>query len=259
MRARTIVPCLLLLLGTASVAAAQNPFVGTWKLNPAKSQLAGATIKFGPAEGNAIEVTADGASYSFRIDGSPYRMTSGDLAVWKQVDDTTWTTTYEKVDGKPLSTDTWTLSPDGQSLTVVNAGTRPDGQGFSNTTNYARTAGTTGLMGAWKSTDVKLSVGEELVIGEYGLGGLSIKIPSMKASVLAAFGGRDVTPVGPDIPPTLTVALERAGPSSFRLIERLSGAVTYSAVYTVSADGKTMTAVGNARGDPSQTVVWEKQ
>lgn len=259
MRARTIAPWLLLLFGAASVATAQNPFAGTWKLNPAKSHLAGATIKFGPAEDNAIELTADGASYSFRIDGKEYRMTSGDVVLWKQVDDAAWTATYLKPDGTPLSTDTWTLSPDGQSLTVVNAGTRPDGQGYSNTTSYVRTAGTTGLMGSWKSTQVKLSAGEELVIAEYGLGGLSIKIPSMKASVLAAFGGRDVAPAGPDVPPALTVALERAGPSSFRLIERLSGVVTYSAVYTVSADGKTMTAVGNARGEPSQTAVWEKQ
>ena len=38
-------------LVTTATAAAQNPFAGTWQLNQEKSQLAGDTLKFGPAEG----------------------------------------------------------------------------------------------------------------------------------------------------------------------------------------------------------------
>ena len=64
---------LFLSLAVAGTAVAQNPFVGTWKLNQEKSQLAGDTIKFGPAASDAIELTAGGITYSFRMDGNPLR------------------------------------------------------------------------------------------------------------------------------------------------------------------------------------------
>ena len=62
----------------------KTPFAGTWKLNQEKSQLAGDTMKFGPAEGQAMELTAGGTSYSFRVDGKNYAMPSGNLAIWRQ-------------------------------------------------------------------------------------------------------------------------------------------------------------------------------
>lgn len=263
MKLGTVLPCLLVMIGTASIAAAQNPFVGTWKLNPAKSSLAGTTIKFGLAADDATELDADGSSYSFRVDGKAYRMASGDVAQWTQRDSATWMTTYRTPAGKLLSTETWTLSPDGKTLTAVSAGTQPDGQAYSDKTAYTRTAGGGGLMeslmGSWKSTAVAVGRPEEMIIAPYGLGGLSFKFPFRKASFLAVYGGKQVVPSGPDIPPALTIALERVGPSGFRLIRRLSGEVTYSAVYKVSADGKTITQTGNARGNPSQTTVWDKQ
>ena len=57
---------LLVIIATAGTAAAQAPFAGTWKLNQDKSQLAGDTMKFGPAQGDAIELKAGGLTYSFR-------------------------------------------------------------------------------------------------------------------------------------------------------------------------------------------------
>jgi|GEM_PF-2884336 len=276
MRPRTITTCLLMLIGTVSLAVAQGPFVGTWKLNTAKSHLTGAVITFGPAENDAVQLTANGANYSFRVDGKAYRMASGELAVWQQDNSTTWKTVYRDPQGKLLSTDTWTLSPDRRSLTVVRSGMRPDGRAYSGKTVYARAVAaqmggspaassppagslTSSLMGSWKSTAVTESAPEEMIIATYGLGGLSFKFPAQKISFLAVYGGKEVAPTGPQVPPALTIALERVGASGFRLIRRFSGAVTYSAVYTISSDGKTIKQTGNANGDPSQTLIWEKQ
>ena len=75
---------LLISMAAAGTAVAQNPFAGNWKLNQEKSQLAGDTMKFGPAEGEAIELTAGGITYSFRVDGKNYAMPSGNLAIWRQ-------------------------------------------------------------------------------------------------------------------------------------------------------------------------------
>jgi hypothetical protein len=266
MRSRTILKMvavlmawIAVLLGTATLALAQNPFVGTWKLNLEKSQLAGDTMKFGPADAQSIELSAGGTKYSFRVDGNNYRMASGDLARWKQVDPQTWTTDYMKPDGKPLSTDTWKLSADSKILTVVSTGVKPNGDHYTDTAVYTRTAGTDGLLGAWQSREVKLSSPNELKIAADGFTGLSITITELKASVTGGFDGKDAVPVGPTVPQGLTIALSRSGPSSFRLVQKINGSVVYSSRYDVAPDGKTMTETGSSPGDPLQTSVWEKQ
>ena len=94
----------LLALISGAAAAAQNPFVGTWKVNQEKSQLAGDTMKFGPAEGNAMELIAGGVRYSFRADGGNYATPAGNIAIWRQLSPDSWTTEYRKIDGKLLAT-----------------------------------------------------------------------------------------------------------------------------------------------------------
>ena len=155
---------LLMIIATAGTAAAQTPFVGDWKLNQDKSQLAGDTMKFGAAQGDAIELKAGGLTYSFRVDGKNYAMPSGNIAIWRQTSPTNWTTEYRKPDGSLLSRDSWQLSTDGQKLSVTTSGVKADGDLYTNTAEYARTAGSGGLMGAWKSTEVKLSSPSEFSI-----------------------------------------------------------------------------------------------
>jgi hypothetical protein len=115
---------LFLSLAAAGTAAAQNPFVGTWKINQEKSQLAGDTMKFGPAAGDAIELTAGGITYSFRVDGKPYALPSGNAAIWRENSPDTWTTEYRKTDGKLMSSDNWKLSSDQNNLTVTTSGVK---------------------------------------------------------------------------------------------------------------------------------------
>jgi hypothetical protein len=250
---------LVLLLTCVSTAAAQNPFTGTWKVNQEKSELTGDTLKFGPAEGQAMVVTAGGISYSFRTDGANYAMPSGDLAIWRQPSPDTWTTEYRKRDGKLLSSDSWKLSADGKNLSLTTSGVKANGDLYTNTRDYVRTEGTEGLIGSWKSTGVKLSSPNELVIQEAGMDGLTLKIPAQKVTCTANFSGKDAPVEGPDVPTGLRLSVTRTGPSTFRLVRKLNGSVISSQVYTVSTDGQTMTAVGGAPGDPPATVIWEKQ
>jgi hypothetical protein len=42
-------------------------------------------------------------------------------------------------------------------------------------------------------------------------------------------------------------------------VQKLNGNTIDSSVYTVSQDGKTMTQVGGAPGDPPATLLWEKE
>jgi hypothetical protein len=244
---------------TATTAAAQNPFAGTWQLNQEKSQLAGDTLKFGPAEGNAIQLTAGGVTYSFRLDGGNYATPSGNIAIWRQASPDSWTTEYRKTDGKLLSRDSWKLSTDGKTLTDTTSGVKANGDLYTDSAEYARTEGTSGLIGSWKSTAVKLSSPNQLIIQEISLDKLLFKIPAMKASCELNFDGKETAVDGPDLPTGLRLSLQRTGPYSFRLVQKLNGSTVSSSVYTVADDGKTMTEVGGTPGDPPATTVWEKQ
>ena len=246
-------------LAAASSAVAQNPFVGTWKLNQEKSQMAGDTMKFRPAAGDAIELSGGGTTYSFRLDGKPYALPSGHVAIWRETSAGSWTTEYRNIDGKLLSSDNWKLSSDGKDLTVTTSGVKANGDLFTNSEDYVRTEGTDGLMGSWKSTSVKLSSPNELTIQESGLDGLILKIAALKATAVTNFDGKEVAVEGPDVPTGLRLALTRTGPYKFRIVQKLNGSLVDSSEYTVSADGQTMTAVGGAPGDPPSTTVWEKQ
>jgi hypothetical protein len=250
---------LLITVVATGTAVAQNPFAGTWKLNQEKSQLAGDTLKFSPAEGQAMELTAGGTSYSFRVDGNNYAMPSGNVAIWRQSGADGWTTEYRTKDGKLLASDSWKLSADGKTLSVTTSGVRANGDLYTDTAAYERTAGSSGLTGAWKSTTVKLSSPTDLIMQESGLDGLVIKIPAMKITCQANFDGREVAAEGPDVPTGFRLGLTRTGPYSFRMVQKLNGSTIDSSVYTVSQDGKTMTAVGGAPGDPPATLIWEKQ
>ena len=249
----------LTIMATAGTAAAQAPFAGTWKLNQEKSQLAGDTMKFGPAEGQAIELKAGGVAYSFRVDGKSYAMPSGDSATWRQTSPESWTTEYRKADGKLFSSDTWKLSSDGQKLSVTTSGVKANGDLYTDTAEYARTAGSSGLIGAWKSTDVKLSSPDEFSIEELGFDKLVLKVPAMKVTCELTPDGKEVAVEGPDIPSGLRISLTRTGPYTFKLVQKLNGSVISTSVYTVAEDRETMTEVGGAPGDPPATMVWEKQ
>ena len=151
-------------------AAAQNPFAGTWKLDQEKSQLAGDTLKFGPAQEDSIELVTGAMTYSFRTDGNNYAMPSGNLAIWRQTAPDSWTTEYRTRTGKLLSNDSWKLSADGKGLSLVSSGAKATGDLYTDTTEYVRTDGSgESLIGSWKSTAVKLSSPNDLVIQESGL------------------------------------------------------------------------------------------
>ena len=103
-------------------------------------------------------------------------------------------------------------------------------------------------MGAWKSTEVKLSSPNEFSIEESGLDKLVLKVPALKATCEVTSDGKEVAVEGPDIPTGLRLSLTRTGPYTFKLVQKLNGSVISSSVYTVSEDRETMTEVGGAPG-----------
>jgi len=240
-----------------SVAWADSPFDGTWQLNAAKSQLAGDTMSFDDAGGGTLKYTDSDQSYSFKPDGSSFTTPMGIERTFQKTGEG-YTTTNKK-NGLLISTSTWKLSGDGNTLVVESKGTKPNGDTFDNVTTYVRTAPGTGVIGGWKSTKVKLSNPNALTLQGNG-DEVTLALSAVKATCHAKWDGKDYLATGPTVPDGLTLAVSKSGPNGFKLVQKSKGKVITIVHYHLAADGKSMTAEGtNGEGKEPFTQVWEKQ
>ena len=143
MSLRKIIPVVAMLGIAACLWAADNPFIGSWKLNLAKSKITrgqppkSRTIRYEPfgADGlqsTMITVDAQGKSgeedYSAKFDGKEYEITGVDprQILLKRTDDHTVQVSYKR-QGKVTATSRFVVSQDGKTLTITTEGTSPEG------------------------------------------------------------------------------------------------------------------------------------
>ncbi|PYT76202.1 MAG: hypothetical protein DMG42_05980 [Acidobacteria bacterium] len=151
MKARAIVLALALCFVAAAVCFAADGFMGTWKLNEAKSKIApgapkNSTVVY-EAAGDNVKVTIDGtdgegeplhSEWTGKFDGNDYPVTgdpSVDMRSVKKVNDHSLTATQKK-DGKVTTIARIVLSPDGKTRTVTASGTDAKGNKISSTAIY---------------------------------------------------------------------------------------------------------------------------
>ncbi len=251
-------PLTLLLAAAMVFTAAESPFVGTWKLNVAKSQFAGMTLAIDQLPSGEMKMTAEGQSYTFKTDGKEYPAIFGMTTAWKQINANTWEATYKMKD-QVMNVDTVKVSPDGKTLTMDSKGKRPDGTSFESSATFERVGAGSGLAGKWKTTKVSMAP-ETIEFATYESDGLTFRIPGYNASANMKFDGKDYPMTGGGIPPGFTIAVTSKGPRAFDTIEKMSGKVVYRGTYTVSADGKTLTAVMTPEGTTEKvTEVYDRQ
>jgi hypothetical protein len=151
MKTRTTILTLLVLFVGVTMSFAENPTLGTWKLNEAKSKLAPGTPKnhtvVYAAAGDNIKGTIDGVDgqgkaahneWTGKFDGKDYPVTgdpSSDTRAIKQIDDHTAELTVKK-GGKVTLTGKAVVSADGKTRTVTISGTDAAGKKVSSTAVY---------------------------------------------------------------------------------------------------------------------------
>lgn len=250
---------MLVLAAAASLAAADLPYAGKWKINLAKSNFGETTTTFAQTGSGQMQHTADGLSYTFRLDGKDYPAQFGYTAAWKQIDANTWETT-NKLNGKVLGTTTRKLSADGATLTENSKGPKPAGGSFDMTTVFQRVSGGPGLPGKWKTKNVKSSSPNIMELVASGPNGLTFRIVDYQAACDAQFDGKDYPCTGPTVAAGFTLAIKKTGPRSFEMTEKQNGKGLYKGTFTVSADGKTLTENGGAVGvNEKYTAVYNRQ
>lgn len=151
MKARAIILTLVVSFAGAAVCFADNPHMGSWKLNEAKSKIAPGSPKFNTvvyeAAGDNTKVTVDGTDgdgkplhneWSGKFDGKDYPVTgdpNSDIRSYKKVNDNTLEFTNKKGD-KVVTSGRAVVSPDGKSRTVTLHGTDSKGKKFTSSAVY---------------------------------------------------------------------------------------------------------------------------
>ncbi|MBZ5728513.1 MAG: hypothetical protein LAP87_26465 [Acidobacteriia bacterium] len=250
----------LFLAAAGLLAAADAPYMGKWKLNPAKSDFGQTTISFAKTSSGDMQFTAEGQSYTFKTDGKDTPALFGTTAAWKQVDANTWETTY-KINGKVLSVDTTKLSADGKSLTVESKGTKPDGGPFDDVTVFQAVDGTSGIAGKWKTKNVKISAPGVMEFTPNGADGVTWSAIDLKATCSARFGAAtDGACSGATFGPGFAWTVRKTGSNAFEGSVKHDGKTLWISTYTVSADGKALTeASTNVVTSEKTKFVYDKQ
>lgn len=153
MKARTILLTLLLCFVGAAVCFADDPQMGTWKLNEAKSKIAVGTPKnttvVYEAAGDSVKVTVDGTDidgkplhneWTGKYDGKDYPITgdpTADTRSYKKINDNTLALTNKKGD-KVTFSGRAVVSANGKTRRVTVTGTDSKGKKFTSTAVYEK-------------------------------------------------------------------------------------------------------------------------
>jgi len=248
---------LALVLGTSLGALlftpqGDDPYTGTWRLNVAKSKFTGQQDKVAAAGANAWTFSYGISSWTVKTDGSNTRTPFGNTVALRAENPTTWRFTWKTLKGTTLSSDTWTLSGDGKSMMRVSAGTRENGQRFSDTTQMKRVAGTQGFAGTWEAAVVKISAPADFTVRATGTG-LEYRVPAADFSFTCSYDGKPNSTHGPRVSAGQTVGCTKHG-KSLQFTVRIGGKTLATIDWSLSADGKQLTFIGHDAGVPQATV-----
>ena len=270
LRSLLSLPVVCLAIGT--LWAANDPFVGKWKVNPSKSKLIDEvkveavgenkyTFTFGP--GQVDTVVADGSDQP-ALSGTTLSITVKGPNSWEVI---------RKIKGRMLLKADWTLSEDGKTLNdaftqylpsglTLFSQPLPDGSTLVLPYVYERTAGNSGFPGTWDSESAKVKTGMELEIQPYEGDGLSFKRSDEEMVTKIKLDGNDYPELDPKGKDKGTAySGRRVNERSVQIADKFRGRVTGTRQIELSPDLKTLTIterlVGQSR--PKSILVFNRE
>ena len=239
--------------------AADDSFVGKWKFNPDKSQLNGLTYKVEDAGNNQYKFVFGDDAETVTVDGKPTMTKYGNTWSVTKSGSNAWHWVTKR-NGKTTSDAMWTVSDDGATSTYVSTETRADGSTSHDETKLKRTAGTSGLVGTWESTEIKIGSPSTIEIAMWEKDGYSIKIPIYKGETNFKLDGKDYTPKGPRVAKGTTISGKKIDDRTMELTYKLNGKTNETDRWELSTDGKTLTNTVTYPGVDKQEVdVYDRQ
>jgi hypothetical protein len=246
-------------LANGAAWAQVSPFVGDWKLNPAKTVLT-----------DVMEVTGVGGNkYGFDLGGGTVETIAVDGTDQPGNNGTTLSVTVEgpntwkvvrKKDGRVMITATWTLSEDGTTMTDDFTGMGANGAAVNLKYLYKRKAAGSGFAATWVSTSEQVTSVFVIQIRPYEGDGLSLIDTAEAVTTNVKFDEKDYPIVGANVPAGVVSSARRVSERSVEMTNKSNGKVTNTQEIVVSDDGKTLTMTVHVVGrDEPQVLVFERQ
>jgi hypothetical protein len=151
MKARTAFLTLALCFAVTAPCLAQNPHIGTWKMNESKSQIPAGFVKntnvVYEAAGDKLKASTDGVDkdgkplhteWTGKFDGKDYPLSgdpTSDTRSYKMIDDHTLAMSNKK-GGKVVTSGRIVVAPDGKSRTLSVSGMDSSGKKVSSVAVY---------------------------------------------------------------------------------------------------------------------------
>jgi len=234
----------VMVVSTQVAIAADAPYIGKWKMNVAKSQLAGQTLLLEKTASGGMHYESGGFAYDFKVDGKEYPMPDGGTTSWKAVDANTWEVTNRR-NGKVTANYRLILS--GDALTFQSVLAKAGGGTLNESGKANRVSGGPGFAGRWRINDMKAAA-TTMDIAANGPDGVTLLMPEQGGVCKAKFDGKEYPLTGPFVGTGNTYTLKKTGPRSLEIVEKLNGKPTYTDNVSVSEDGKTLTFDSLAAG-----------
>ena len=245
-----------MVFAVALLSAADPAYVGKWKFNASKSVLTGETATIENTSDGMMQFQSQGFTYKFKLDGKEYPSPDGSTTAWKAVSADSWDVTFRR-NGKV--TVTYGLTAKGDTMLSKVSQKKPDGGSIDVEATFTRVSGGPGLLGKWRSTEVKLPA-TLLQLTTNGTDGLTVKDDG-GLLLNGKFDGKDYPGGGSMAGSKYTFSFRKIGERSFEMTTKLAGKPYWVDTYTVSPDGKTLidnSVPVNAK-DEKITLVYDRQ
>lgn len=255
---RTVQLLLLAFLAVGTLWAADDPFIGQWKLNPSRSKIVD-VMKVGSLGGNKYTFSDDGSGPETIVaDGTDQPGISGTTFSFTIEGPDTWKVVRKK-DGRMLLIAIWNLSQDGNTLRDDFTSFGQDGSLSNVKTVYKRAAGGgSDFAGTWVSSTVT-SI-EMLHVQPYEADGLSFLDDFQGLTTNVKFDGKDYPILGPNSVPGFVSSARRVNALSLELTDKFKGGHVDTRNIELSSDLKTLTmTLHTSGGGEPNILVFERQ
>lgn len=241
----------LRLLVVASIAvgmawAAENPFIGDWKLNPSKSRMPD-EMKVESKGGNTYSFNFGGGTETIVADGTDQAGVRGTMLSVKPDGSDTWIVERKK-DGRLLLKATWKLSKDSNTLTDFYREFEPNGSTVSMDYVYQRSGGGSGFAADWQSIKETMNSPYVLQVKAYQGDGLSFIFTTEQKTRNLKLDGKDYPKEGSNASPGSSFSSRRVDEHTLEMTDKAGGKVIDTREIRVSPDGKTLTMTVHAPG-----------
>jgi hypothetical protein len=239
-------------LAAGTAGAAESPFIGDWKLNPAKSRMP-----------DQMRVTRAGAKYRFDfggvietivVDGTFQPGYGKTLLSVKPEASDRWIVERQE-DGKPQVKAVWTLSKDGRTLTDNFLQFMADGSTLSMDYVYQRASDGGGFTGDWKSIKETMNSPYALLVKAHEGDGLSLFTVAVHATRNLKLDGKEYPTAS-----GATSSARRVNARTLLITNKAGGTVTDTRQLELSPDLKILTMTTHITGrDRPNVMVFERQ